>query len=546
MAKKAAKSKSAKGNIAKSTAAKSRKATGTSARAAEGDLASTERLMPPADGVTIRIYRIGHGDCHLLAFPGDQKPVYVLIDCGYKPGSPGKLKRPTSAKEICADIRAATGGHIDVAIITHEHQDHVNGISEGNFEGITIGEAWFAWTEDPKDDLAKNLRKKYKDKLLGLLTARNRLAADKPDAVKKIDDFLAFELGGEDEDFNAAAATAMFGAAAEAGGSMNKKSMKLFKDRAADGVQFLYPHKDIYTLPGAKKVRVFSLGPPRDNELLTTLDPEGREEFVNLALGAAPARDFFAMAAAGENTSPFASRYCLAQEAAPSDADYGAFFTYRYGAAGIASGPVPGEDAPDDEVHGNPPWRRIDNEWLLSAEQLALDMNDYTNNSSLVLAFEIGKGGKVLLFPADAQRGNWLSWSKGDWKDGKRKVTAKDLLARTVFYKVGHHGSHNATLNGKANDDYANLTWMAEGAHAREFTAMITAVRAWAETQKGWDHPLKAIKDALLKKAFGRVFQTDTELEDMKKSDESSKVDWKAFLARTKGERLYFDYTITS
>ena len=37
--------------------------------------------------------------------------------------------------------------------------------------------------------------------------------------------------------------------------------------------------------------------------------------------------------------------------------------------------------------------------------------------------------------------------------------------------------------------------------HAREFTAMITAVRAWAETQKGWDHPLKAIKDELLKKS---------------------------------------------
>ena len=25
-------------------------------------------------------------------------------------------------------------------------------------------------------------------------------------------------------------------------------------------------------------------------------------------------------------------------------------------------------------------------------------------------------------------------------------VTTDDLLARTVFYKVGHHASHNATL----------------------------------------------------------------------------------------------------
>jgi hypothetical protein len=531
MAKKA--SKSAK------TAKAKKKPVRKPAPAAEGQMAAAERLIPPADGVTIRIYRIGHGDCHLLAFPGDEKPVYVLIDCGYKPGSPGKMKRPTSAKEICADIRAATGGHIDVAIISHEHQDHVNGISEKNFEDMTIGEAWFAWTEDPKDDIAKSLRKKYKDKLLGLLNARNRLAASAPDEVEKIDDFLAFELGGEEEKFDATAATAMFGAAAAGGGSMNKKSMKLFKDRAGNNIAFLRPHEAIHKIPGAAQVRVFALGPPRDEKLLTTLDPQGTEEFHSLALGAAPVQDFFAMAAAGENRSPFAARYCVDQ-----DADFGTFFTDHYGTDGVASGHVPGHAAPADEAHGNAEWRRIDHDWLLSAEQLALDMNDYTNNSSLVLAFEMGKGGKVLLFPADAQRGNWLSWSKGDWKDGSERVTTKDLLARTVFYKVGHHGSHNATLNGKAKDDYPNLDWMAQGERGREFTAMITAVRAWAETQKGWDHPLKAIKDALLKKASGRVFQTDTEFEDMKMAEDSSEADWKAFKARTTGARLYFDYTI--
>jgi hypothetical protein len=38
--------------------------------------------------VNVRMYRQGHGDCFLLAFPkknGDA--CYVLIDCGYKPGS---------------------------------------------------------------------------------------------------------------------------------------------------------------------------------------------------------------------------------------------------------------------------------------------------------------------------------------------------------------------------------------------------------------------------------------------------------------------------
>ena len=91
-----------------------------------------------------------------------KKPVYVLIDCGYKPGSPGHLNTPTKASEITDNIREATGGHLDVAIITHEHQDHVNGINEKNFQGIKISEAWFAWTEDPDDELAKQLRKDYK------------------------------------------------------------------------------------------------------------------------------------------------------------------------------------------------------------------------------------------------------------------------------------------------------------------------------------------------------------------------------------------------
>ena len=92
-------------------------------------------------------------------------------------------------------------------------------------------------------------------------------------------------------------------------------------------------------------------------------------------------------------------------------------------------------------------WRRIDEDWLGSAAQFALNLDSATNNTSLVLAIELSPGGEVLLFPADAQVGNWLSWQKVQWSlDGNKTVTATDLLKRTVFYKVGHHGSHNATL----------------------------------------------------------------------------------------------------
>ncbi|MEY2497058.1 MAG: hypothetical protein QOD12_614 [Verrucomicrobiota bacterium] len=519
-----------------------------------------KRLMPPPNGAVVRMYRIGHGDCFLIAFAGDKKdePVYVLIDCGYKPGSPDFIH--TTAAEITQNIRGATGGHIHVAVITHEHQDHVNAITEKNFDAITIDKTWLAWTEDPKDSVANELRKLYKDKLLGLIAARNQLAAGGDvERRKKIDTFLAFELGGDntDDKFDARAAKELLGVSGDGGGSLNKKSMKIFKDRAKNGVKFLLPHGDIEPLPGAKNVRAFAFGPPRNLTELKDLEPQGKEEFHGLAM--ASSGNYFAAAAvaadanAGERTDrPFARRYQVEWKNGVSGNEQAGFFKTHYGQKEDAPVCEPNPDLeyePDEdkvaEISLNAEWRRIDTEWLYSAEQLALAMNNDTNNASLVLAFELGKGGKVLLFAGDAQRGNWISWSKADWTDGDKKITVKDLLSRAVLYKVGHHCSHNATLNGLSSDDYPNIGWMATGKYANEFVAMITAVRAWAETQKGWNHPFKAIKDELIKKASGRVFQTDTDLVNMP-SASATKVEWDAFLARITAERLYFDCKISA
>ena len=510
------------------------------------------RLIPPKNGATVRMYRTGHGDSFLIAFSGEHedRPVYVLVDCGYKPGSPAFIK--TKIKDITANIRDACGGHIDVAIITHEHQDHVNGITANNFAGISIGEAWFAWTEDPNDDLARKLRKKFKDKLLGLLAARNRLAATgEVDSANRIDEFLAFELGGDDDTpFNASAALQSLSAAGGATQSMNKQSMKVFKDLAKQnrGLKFISPQEKVIPVPGAKNARVFALGPPRDVDEIADLNPRDDESFPGNSLGAASPGQYFAAAVTAlKPRGPFANRYCISQTAAMTDSVYGQHLTSVYGTVGSSpSLPVGVTEPGSNEVEGNADWRRIDHDWLFSAEQLAIAMNDQTNNASLVLAFELGKGGKVLLFAADAQRGNWASWSKKTWKDGDDTVSARDLLARTVLYKVGHHGSHNATLNGTATDLYANLSWMAVGEHSGEFVAMITAVRAWAEKQRGWDHPQKAIKDALLKKACGRVFQTDCDVQQMAIFGNGPERDWNDFLSRTTGEQRYFDYQVRS
>jgi hypothetical protein len=62
-------------------------------------------------------------------------------------------------------------------------------------------------------------------------------------------------------------------------------------------------------------------------------------------------------------------------------------------------------------------------------------LDSFLNNTSVILLFEVN--GKTLLFPGDAQLENW-SWAL-------QQKGIKDLLKDVDLYKVGHHGSRNAT-----------------------------------------------------------------------------------------------------
>jgi hypothetical protein len=61
------------------------------------------------------------------------------------------------------------------------------------------------------------------------------------------------------------------------------------------------------------------------------------------------------------------------------------------------------------------------------------------NNTSVVLLFTIGE--RRLLFPGDAQIENWLYAIKAHPEHER----IWDDLGRLNLYKVGHHGSRNAT-----------------------------------------------------------------------------------------------------
>jgi hypothetical protein len=499
------------------------------------------RLAAVDNGVVVRMYRQGHGDCYLLAFPRETSgdPYYVLIDCGLKPGSQNFLSHRRPIGDFVQHIFEATGGRLDLVILTHEHQDHLNGIWKQNdpyFEPFDIHEAWLGWTEDPDNKLANALRKRHKDQLLGLVGARRELALavgeDNP-SVRRLDSLLSFELGGDTETLSAAALAA---AAGDLSKVVNKQALKLVKDKAASnrGYYFLYPGGEPIELEGTTGVRAFVFGPPESEQLIADEDPQGDEAFprdhgFSLVAAARASRD--------ERVSPFSRDFAVPVDDALGGAE--AFFSEHYGKDNQGE-----NDRDREESTANASWRRIDNEWLFSAETLAIKLNTGINNTSVVLAFELPSSKKVLLFAGDAQRGNWYSWSKLEWKDGTETITARDLLARTVLYKVGHHGSHNATLSGQASDKYANLGWLGNGQFGGEFTAMINAVNEWAVTKNKppWYHPLPSIRAALLSKAQGRVFQTD--IGEPEQPTDVSDAAWKRFTQRATFDDLYFDYVI--
>jgi hypothetical protein len=233
-------------------------------------------------------------------------------------------------------------------------------------------------------------------------------------------------------------------------------------------------------------VRIYVLGPPRDEKLLGKmlstrpgdmyeLDADGG--FLTALSGTAPDER-------ADNLSPFQNRLLFAPDSTAHFKEL-ADVKARYA-------------NPDDA------WRRIDGQWLLSAEAIALQLDKVVNNLSVVLAFEFMDSGDVLLFPADAQVGNWLSWQSLEWtikESGKadRKVRSKDLLARTVFYKVGHHGSHNATLeNGGLEDmNHAGLT------------AAIPVNEKFARNSKHWKMPADKLYKRLQERTEGRLLRSD-------------------------------------
>jgi hypothetical protein len=298
------------------------------------------------------------------------------------------------------------------------------------------------------------------------------------------------------------------------------------------------PEEAPFVLPGVRGVKVYVLGPPQDEELIKKLiDPKEMYSELSL-LNEETAFIAAILATTGETLGvdsellrrsvPFDAKLGIPQRSAENHAKYGKFFKEFYG-FNLAQ--------KDDES-----WRRIDTDWLGVADQLALALNNLTNNTSLVFALELTETQprKVLMFTGDAQVGNWLSWQKLEWtgEDGER-VKGSDLLKRTVFYKCGHHGSINATLREKGLEQMGS----------DELISMISVDGDWAKSIR-WRHPDEAIERRLREKTHGRVLRSDKipDDDDLAKPEEATEEEWQAFLQNLEWDRgpnkLWIQYTV--
>jgi hypothetical protein len=127
---------------------------------------------------------------------------------------------------------------------------------------------------------------------------------------------------------------------------------------------------------------------------------------------------------------------------------------------------------------------KLGSETEFAAAAAAFSLDKVLNNTSIVALFTFR--GKHLLFPGDAQYGDWASWyAKGN---------GAALLSDICFYKVAHHGSWNATPKGA-------LEQMPEGGFA---AMMSTQNQPWPSI------PRKALADALDTRTKGNSVRSDS------------------------------------
>jgi len=303
--------------------------------------------------ISVRMYRVGFGDCFLVSLPVDGSgPRHILVDCGvHAKGDIGTIDK------VVADIAATTDGTLAVVIATHAHQDHIAGFDRfsDTFTKFKIGEVWLPWTWDPANPQAVKLQGKQAALAGGLAKHFAGLGA-------------------------AAAQRPLTAAAADAVGNLrgNPHAIALLKSGFGVGatVRYLKAEDSLIDPAGIAGLTVKVLGPPQSEEYLQQMDPPSNEAYLRFATGDAKN--------AGP-IEPFFVRWRVEARA--------------MGDLGLSQADV----------------KRLGDATDTSAEDLAFALDKARNNESVVALLTYR--GQSLLFAGDAQYGNWRWWLEHDMPD---------------------------------------------------------------------------------------------------------------------------------
>jgi ribonuclease BN (tRNA processing enzyme) len=410
----------------------------------------------------IRTYQVGFGDCFLLSFryPRPEEDRHVLIDFGTT-SLPKNAPRNQMVR-IAQNIRDECGGQLHAVVATHRHKDHISGFARtrsSQSSGAIIASlkpeiVIQPWTEDP--DARPDARK-----------PTHRLDGNQA-FVRSLSSMQAFSASMliEIQRLRGAVGVRLFERLAFLGDD------NLSNRSAIDNLMTMAPkeqHRYVYfgsrsgleeILPG---VETMVLGPPtlEQSEQIRKERAKDSAEFWHFQAQAG--RRF---SGAARPIFPGAPAYAAGHPPA-----FARWFTPRM-----------------DSARGDQ---------LL---ELVRILDEAMNNTSVILLFEAGD--KRFLFPGDAQIENWSYALKAAEKD--RHLRAK--LQSVNYYKVGHHGSLNATP--KSLWELFKHKSAEENDPDRLHTVVSTMSGKHGSSDRGTEVPRKSLMEAL--EAESQFFSTQS------------------------------------
>lgn len=316
---------------------------------------------------------------------------HILIDFG-------TTKRPANGPtlvQIAEDIKTECSGKLHAVVATHRHADHISGFAGRSGEIIASLKPDVVlqpWTEDPKAaaDAKQSTSarstggKGFVATLASMHDVANlALAEIKKPAVGKKTVREQVKFLGEDN-------------------LKNLDAVRTLSERMKGRKVYAYYGRSPGLSAALPGVKVHVLGPPtlKQSETITRQREKDLSEFWHFQALAS-------RVSAGKTLAVFDGWPQVSRKRPPVESRW---FLSRL-----------------DEARG---------EQLLEIVRI---LDEAMNNTSLILLFEVGR--TKLLFPGDAQIENWLYalTAAPDQEQVRR------LLADVHVYKVGYHGSLNAT-----------------------------------------------------------------------------------------------------